>query len=272
MTWKITLKHEGSLLIVTMENPGKANAMGFEMSRELGEIWHEFCRSDSHRVAILTGSQGCFSAGFDLTELQEGRPPRLPANGFGGLTNLELPKPVIAAVDGLALGGGFELALACDMIVATPDSRFGLPEAKVGQAALAGGIQRLAASVGDKRASDMLLTGRTVDATEGHAMGFVNSIARTEDLMEVCMAIASEIASNAPLSLATTKSVLRAPTTMQLKQMFAQPPDIMLKMWQSDDAVEGMRSFLERRKPNWTVTPLSPREAGSRPPESICDE
>ena len=272
MAWKITQKQEDDLLIVRMANPGKANAMGFEMSCELGEIWLEFCRSDSQRVAILTGSQGCFSAGFDLSELKEGRAPRLPASGFGGLTSLELSKPIIAAVDGLAFGGGFELALACDIIIATPDARFGLPEPKVGQAALAGGIQRLAAAIGEKRASDMLLTGRTVDAAEGQTMGFVNRIAPAKDLMEVSIAIAREIASNAPLSLAATKSILRSQTAMELKQMFSHPPDILLQMWQSEDAVEGMQSFLEKRKPNWTGTPLSPRQAHGRPPETICDE
>ena len=165
------------IMTVTLNRPERLNALHPPANAELGEVFDEFAGDDDMWVAIMTGEGRGFSAGNDLRHQAEGG-VRVPTpRGFGGLTSrFDLTKPVYAAVNGVAMGGGFEIALACDIIIASENAIFALPEPKVGLAALAGGLQRLPRQIGSKRALGMILTGRHVSAQEGYELGFVNAV------------------------------------------------------------------------------------------------
>jgi len=173
------------VMTVTLNRPDRLNALHPPANAELGEVFDEFAADDDLWVAVITGSGRGFSAGNDLRYQAEGG-ERVPMpRGFAGLTSrFDLTKPVIAAVNGVAMGGGFEIALACDLIIASDKAVFALPEPKVGLAALAGGLNRLPRQIGVKRALGMILTGRHVSAAEGQALGFVNEVVPHEQLME----------------------------------------------------------------------------------------
>jgi crotonobetainyl-CoA hydratase len=174
--------------------------------------------------------------------------------GFGGLTSrFDLDKPVIAAVNGVAMGGGFEIALACDLIIASDQARFALPEPKVGLAALAGGLQRLPRQIGPKRALGMILTGRHVSAAEGYELGFVNEVAPHEQLMERAMDWARQIIACSPLSISASKDVVyRSLDMASLQESMEVPYESVKRLVRSDDFIEGPKAFAEKRPPNWT--------------------
>src|SRR5690606_38927617 len=170
-----------------------------------------------------------------------------------GLTSrFDLTKPVIAAVNGVAMGGGFEIALACDLIIASENAVFALPEPKVGLAALAGGLNRLPRQIGVKRALGMILTGRHVSAAEGKDLGFVNEVVPGDRLMEAAMRWAAEICACAPLSIRASKDVVyRSLDIASLEESMRTQYDSVKAMLQSEDFIEGPRAFAEKRKPNW---------------------
>ena len=173
--------------------------------------------------------------------------------GFGGLTSrFDLTKPVIAAVNGVAMGGGFEIALACDLIIASEKAMFALPEPKVGLAALAGGLNRLPRQIGSKRALGMILTGRHVPAQEGFELGFVNEVVPHEQLMSRALDWAKQILACSPLSIRASKDVVyRSLDTASLQDAMAATYDSVLKLRASEDFIEGPKAFAEKRAPNW---------------------
>src|SRR5690606_7537450 len=185
MTEFCTAEREGHLLIVTINRPERMNALHPPANFELEGIFNDFAADPDLWVAIITGAgDRAFSAGNDLRWQAEGNKMEVPATGFAGLTaRFDLTKPVIAAVNGVAMGGGFEIALACDLIIAAETAKFALPEPKVGLAALAGGLHRLPRQIGAKRAMGMILTGRQVPAKEGQELGFVNEVAPVGELL-----------------------------------------------------------------------------------------
>jgi enoyl-CoA hydratase/carnithine racemase len=188
------LEKEGKLWIITLNRPEKMNALHSPAHFELEEIFNNFSSDDDAWVAIITGiGDRAFCAGNDLRYQAEGGKLERNPMGFAGLTSrFDLNKPLIAAVNGVAMGGGFEIALACDLIIASESARFALPEPKVGLAALAGGMHRLPRQIGMKRAMGMMLTGRTVGAIEGLDLGFVNEITKPEELMNGMFAYVSK--------------------------------------------------------------------------------
>ena len=173
-----TTERDGHLLVVTINRPDVLNSLHPPGNKELAEVFDDFAADPDAWVAIITGAGRAFSAGNDLKyQAQGGDRSAMPATGFGGLTaRYDLNKPVIAAVNGLAMGGGFEIALACDLIIAAESALFALPEPRVGLAALAGGLHRLPREIGTKQALGMILTGRRVTAAEGQSLGFVNEV------------------------------------------------------------------------------------------------
>jgi crotonobetainyl-CoA hydratase len=177
----------------------------------------------------------------------------MPASGFGGLTaRYELTKPLIAAVNGVAMGGGFEIALACDVIVASEKATFALPEPRVGLAALAGGIHRLPRQIGLKNAMGMLLTGRRVGAEEGRALGFVNEVVAGDALLAAARRWADEICECAPLSVRATKqAAMRGLDAPSLADAVSGRYDALREMIKSEDFIEGPRAFAAKRKPEW---------------------
>jgi len=242
------------VLIVTINRPESFNSLHPAANREMGDAFDDFAENDDQWVAIVTGAgEKAFSAGNDLKWTAENQGKlEIPPRGFGGLTNrFDMFKPVIAAVNGVALGGGFEIALACDIILASSNARFGLPEPRVGLAALAGGIHRLPRQIGLKNAMGMMLTGRHVDAQEAFRLGIAQEIVEPAQLMERALAWANEIAACAPLSVRTTKEVALESLGHPLEEASRREYPAIRKLFKSEDFVEGPRAFAEKRKPNW---------------------
>jgi len=255
MSWQYALvEREGPLTIITINRPEAYNALNAAAHLELEAIFDDFASDDSQWVAILTGAgEKAFCAGHDLKQQASGGGLTRPPKGFGGLASrFDLTKPVIAAVNGVAMGGGFEIALACDIVVASHKASFALPEVRVGLAALAGGLQRLPQQIGLKQALGMLLTGRRVSAEEALHLGFVNEVT-DGDVLALARHWAELILANSPLSVRATKdSVMRSLGLPVQEAMAAQwEYPTMQAMLASDDALEGPRAFAEKRTPVW---------------------
>jgi len=256
------VEREGHLLVVTLDRPHVRNALHRAASDELDRIWTLYETDPELRVAILTGAgDRSFSAGYDMRE------PSAPAGerdgvgflahrhlrGLGGLTlRYDMTKPIIAAVNGFALGGGLELALACDIIVAAEHAEFGLPEPRVGRMALEGGMHRLVRSMPLKAAMGMLLTGRRVSAHEAYRTGLVNEVVPLADLLPAARRWADEILACAPLSVQGTKEAVMKGLDLSLPVAVGLVPQTMAKALVSADQVEGVNAFLERRAPRWS--------------------
>jgi enoyl-CoA hydratase/carnithine racemase len=241
------------IMTVTLNRPDRLNALHPPANAELGEVFDDFAADVDMWVAIVTGAGRGFSAGNDLRYQAEGG-KRVPMpKGFCGLTaRWDLSKPVIAAVNGVAMGGGFEIALSCDLIIASDKAMFALPEPKVGLAALAGGLQRLPRQIGSKRALGMILTGRHVTAEEGFALGFVNEVVPHDQLMARTLAWAKQILACSPLSIRASKDVVyRSLDMASLRESMEVGYDSVRKLVASEDFIEGPKAFAEKRPPNW---------------------
>jgi crotonobetainyl-CoA hydratase len=241
------------IMTVTINRPDRLNALHPPANAELGEVFDDFASDVDMWVAIITGAGRGFSAGNDLRYQAEGG-ERVPTpRGFGGLTSrFDLTKPVIAAVNGVSMGGGFEIALACDLIIASDKALFALPEPKVGLAALAGGLNRLPRQIGPKRALGMILTGRHVSPEEGKELGFVNEVVPHEELMDAARRWAGLIMECSPLSIRASKDVVyRSLDSASLQESMEAQYDSVKAMVSSEDFIEGPRAFAEKRAPDW---------------------
>jgi enoyl-CoA hydratase/carnithine racemase len=242
------------VLTITIRRPQVRNALHPPACREIGTALDKFEASNDASVAIITGDgDKAFSAGFDLRYAdQHPEVYQDPLAGSEITRRTTIGKPVIAAVNGLALGLGFELALACDLIIAAPAAKFGLPEPKVGLAAMAGGVVRLSQQIGLKRALGVILTSRIVSAEEGFRLGFVNEVPEGP-LMACARRWAATIAEGGPLSLVASKEMAYRCSDMPSLQAALDPrnyPSVM-RVLASEDVNEGRRAFIEGRKPNW---------------------
>jgi crotonobetainyl-CoA hydratase len=250
------IERDGRTLIVTINRPDRMNALHPPANAELAQVFDDFAADPELWVAILTGAgPRAFCAGNDLRWQAEGNAVTVPPTGFAGLTSRwDLDKPVIAAVNGVAMGGGFEIALACDLIVAADTATFALPEPKVGLAALAGGLHRLPRTIGVKQAMGMILTGRSVPAAEGKALGFVHDVVAADALMAAARALAAQICELSPMSIRASKQVVaRSLDTPSLREAYdgqmAHPA--VAALWRSEDLREGPLAFAQKRKPEW---------------------
>lgn len=230
------------------------NAITTEMHNLLDKAFDDFAADDSQLIAVISGAgDRAFCAGSDL---KDGIGNHYPRGGYAGLIErFDLAKPVIAAVDGFALGGGFELALACDLIIASDRANFGLPEPLVGAVALGGGLHRLPRQIGLKRAMGLILTSRRVSAEEGYRMGFVNEVVSADKLDETVMGYCEDILKGAPIAIEASKMTVQrslAEDSME-DAMQAQENYPEFSKWRkSEDAMEGINAFAEKRQPNWT--------------------
>ena len=240
--------------VVTINRPEVMNSLHPGANEELDRVWDDFAADADLWVAILTGAgEKAFSAGNDLKWTAQHGMPRVPKNGFGGITaRFDLWKPVIAAVNGFALGGGLEIALACDVIVAAEHAMLGLPEPRVGLMAAAGGAHRLPRHIPLKIAMGMMLTGKPITAAEGARLGLVNEVVPKERLMETAERWAREIAECSPLSVQATKQAAMQGLDTPLSQAVVAPYEAVARLWASDDAKEGPLAFAQKRKPRWT--------------------
>jgi crotonobetainyl-CoA hydratase len=246
----------GHIVEMTIDRP-KANAIDSATSRELGASFAAFRDDDDLRVAILTGAgDRFFSAGWDLVAAAAGDPQDFGPGGFGGITELfDLDKPVIAAVNGYAAGGGFELALACDLIVAARGAQFFLPEVNLGFVADAGGVLRLPRRLPRAVAMELLLTGRRLEADEGARWGLVNRVVEPIDLLDTARELASRIDAAAPLAVRAVKAIVDATVELPVEEGFAALRAGRVPAYdraiRSEDASEGPRAFAEKRPPVW---------------------
>jgi len=247
-------ERDGRVLTVTIDRPEVMNALHPPANRELEEIFDGFCADEGLWVAIITGAgDRAFSAGNDLKyQARAGARIEVPRSGFAGLTaRFDNWKPVIAAVNGVAMGGGFEIALACDLIVASENATFALPEPRVGLAALAGGIHRLPRQIGLKPAMGMLLTGRRVSAREGERLGYVNEVVAPGELLAAARRWADAILECAPLSVRASKEAALLGLALPLPQAMSTHYPGLAQMLKSEDFVEGPRAFAGKRAPSW---------------------
>lgn len=250
----ITTEQRGNILIVTMNRPEVYNAVHFPMHHEMDHVWNEFADDSNLWVAVLTGAgDKAFSAGNDLKATAQGGGGTLPDTGFAGLSKrFDLEKPVIAAVNGFAMGGGFETALACDLIIGAENSTYALPEVKVGFFAATGGVQRLSRYIGRMAARDLLFTGRHLSAQEALDLGILNAVVPQSDLIEAALAKAEEIAAQSPSSVKATKRVLNAMDVAEgLPESLEHSYVVINDLMQTEDFREGVNAFVEKRKPEW---------------------
>ncbi|GLK43773.1 MULTISPECIES: enoyl-CoA hydratase-related protein [Novosphingobium] len=252
---------EGRVMTITIDRPEMRNALHAEAHFELAEVFDRFEADPALWVAILTASgDKAFSAGADLRTPSNKDDPRafrgmpVPETGFAGLTwRFARRKPVIAAVNGFALGGGFEAALACDVIVAAKSASFGLTEPKVGLAALGGGIQRIVQELGPKRAHAMLLTARRINAAQAHDWGLVAEVVPDAQLLDCARRWADEIAACSPASMIATRAIIKSYYDLGMdasnREMFALSE--VRAMLGGPDAREGGKALFEKRPPVW---------------------
>ncbi len=249
-----TVERDGRLTVITINRPEVMNALHPPANDELAAAFDDFVADPAQWVAIITGAGArAFSAGKDLKYQAAGGKMWSPPSGFAGLTaRHDNIKPVIAAVNGIAMGGGFEIALACDLIVASDNAIFALPEPRVGLAALAGGIHRLPRQIGMKAAMGMLLTGRRVSAEEALGLGIANEVVPADQLMKAARAWADQILECAPLSVRASKqAAVQGLEHASLAEAMGASYDAIRALYGSEDFVEGPKAFAEKRAPKW---------------------
>lgn len=239
------------VLIITMNRPEKRNAMNGDMARALAAAVDELDADPELSVGILTGAGGSFSAGMDLSGFLTGDFPEVAGRGLGGITRTPPVTPMIAAVEGYALAGGLELALACDMIVAAQDAKFGLPETKRGLIAGSGGLLRLPQRIPPAIAMELALTGDTFDAPRAAALGLVNSLTPPGGALAGALQLAARVSANGPMATRITKEIITQAPVWEAADRWHHQQRLLDDVFASSDAREGAQAFMEKRTPNW---------------------
>ena len=246
--------HEG-VALVTIDRPGSMNALSFDVLEELADALETLDRDPTCRVVVLTGSgEKAFAAGADILELADQTPERLDGEGrFGAWDRVwAIGLPLIAAVRGYALGGGCELAMSCDLIVAGDDARFGQPEIRIGVMPGAGGTQRLTRAVGVALAMELVLTGRTMTADEARAAGLVTKVVPAAGTLAEALRLADAVAAMPPLAVRAAKRSILASQELPLSEGLRRERQAFFDLFATSDQREGMRAFIEKRPPVWT--------------------
>lgn len=251
MSDEVLVEESDGVAVITINRPKARNAVNGAVARGVAEAVDALDARPEVSAYVLTGAGGTFSAGMDLKGFLSGDFPVVEGRGFGGLTEAPPKKPIVAAVEGYALAGGFELALACDLIVASSESKFGLPEPKRGLVAGAGGVMRLPRRIPYHVAMEIALTGDHYPASRLYELGLVNRITEPGKALEGAIELARRIAANAPLALAATKRVIIESQDWSLDEMFRKQGEIIQPVFASKDAMEGAAAFAEKRAPQW---------------------
>ena len=249
---ELLVEIEDGVMVLTINRPKAKNAMSKAVAELIAAAMNEVEINDEIRVAILTGADGTFCAGMDLKGFAKGEFPVVPGRGFGAITQYVSSKPLIAAVEGFAMGGGLELALACDLVVAADNVRFGLPEVKRGLVAGAGGLIRLPQQIPPRVAMEAALTGDAISAERAYELGLINAVVEPGGALAKAKALAQTIAANAPLAVEASKKVVLQQADWDSEDCFEKQIDIVRPVIKSRDAKEGARAFAEKRKPEWS--------------------
>jgi len=239
------------IAVITINRPEARNAVNGEVARGIAAAVDEFDGAGDVRVLIITGAGGTFSAGMDLKGFLAGDAPVVAGRGFGGIAERPPAKPVIAAVEGYALAGGFELALSCDLIVASETATFGLPEVRRGLVAGAGGLLRLPRRVPYHLAMEIALTGEHFTAARLHQAGLVSRVTGAGQAVAGARELAAQVAQGAPLALAATKRVIVESADWDSSEAFARQGEVIRPVFTSADAMEGAAAFAQKRPPVW---------------------
>ncbi|MFT4030128.1 MAG: crotonase/enoyl-CoA hydratase family protein [Protaetiibacter sp.] len=252
----VVVERSGPILRMTLNRPEARNAINHEVALALGAAVELLRSDDSLRVGILTGAGAAFCAGMDLKAFAAGEPPIPPEHpewGFAGFVANLVDKPVIAAVHGFAFGGGFELALTCDLIVAADDTRFGLPEVSRGLIAGAGGLPRIAQQIPAKIAARLVYTGLPMSAADAERWGLVTDVVPAAKVQDAAVVLAEQIAGNAPLALRTSKRLLTSleHASMWEAESWSAVATEFEAIMATEDAAEGARAFVEKRPAEW---------------------
>jgi enoyl-CoA hydratase len=238
---------DGSVLVVTIDRPEARNAVNLAVAEGIAAALDRLDSEDELRAGVLTGAGGVFCAGMDLKAFVAGERPHVEGRGFAGIVQRPPRKPLIAAVEGWALAGGFEVALACDLIVAARDARFGIPEVKRGLVAAGGALIRLPRRMPYHLAMELALTGDPISAERAFAVGIVSRLTEPGGALAGAFALASAIAANGPLAVDATKRILVADEAGEWERQ----AEIVGPVFASEDAREGARAFAEKRAPVW---------------------
>ena len=250
MTQDVLTEVDNGILIITINRPEAKNAMTKAASEGIAAALDQLDADDSLRVGILTGAGGTFCSGMDLKGFLRGESPSVPGRGFGGLTERGPAKPLIAAVEGYALAGGMELMIACDMVVANDKAKFGIPEAKRGLAAAAGGLMKLPDQIPPKIAMELALTGDFIDTARAYQLGLVNRVT-SGDALSAAKELAAAITANGPLAVKVSKQIIVESRGWPLDKRYEEQGKLLPQVFMSEDAREGSLAFAEKRAPNW---------------------
>jgi enoyl-CoA hydratase len=252
MTTEVIVETIGEILIITINRPEVRNSINQATAQALAEAFDELDENARLRVGVLTGAGSTFCAGMDLTAFLAGERPTVPHRGFAGIVERPPAKPIIAAVEGAAVAGGFEIALACDLIVASENAFFGLPEVKRGLVAAGGGLLRLPTRIPYNIAMEWALTGATIPAADAHSVSLVNRITPPGGSLACAIELAEKIAANSPLATLATKQIIQGARDWPTDESFVRQAAISEPVRSSMDAREGAAAFLEKREPVWS--------------------
>jgi enoyl-CoA hydratase len=244
----------GGVLVITIDRPEARNAIDRATAEGIAAALDRLDAEAALRVGVITGAGGYFSAGMDLKAFAAGERPHAGGRGFAGIVERPPAKPLIAAIEGFAVAGGFEIALACDLIVAARGARLGIPEVKRSLVAAGGALLRLPARIPYHVATELALTGDPITAERAHGLGLVNRVAEPGAALEAALELAGAIVANGPLALAATKRVLAEAPGWPAGEAWARQAEIAGPVFASDDAREGAAAFAEKRAPVWRGT------------------
>lgn len=249
----ILTETRGRVGLVTLNRPEAMNAFNFTMTRELMDALEAFDNDDAVGAMIVTGNQKAFAAGADIKQMADKTMQEMSESDsigqFGRIRAIR--KPVIAAVSGWALGGGCEVAMSCDMVIASETARFGQPEITIGVIPGAGGTQRLPRAVGKAIAMEMVLNNRTLSAAEALGFGLINRIVPIEAYLDEALKLAEEVASRAPVAIRSAKKMVNQAFERSLEDGLSEEKREFYNLFTTEDQKEGMRAFAEKRKPEW---------------------
>ena len=251
MAAPVLIERRGHVQVITINRPEARNALDGTAARALAAAADDLDADDALRVGVLTGAGGTFCAGMDLKAWMRGDTPMIDGRGFGGITMTPPRKPLIAAVEGYALAGGFELMLACDLVVAAAGSRFGVPEVKRALVAGGGAALLLPRRIPFAAAMELLLTGEQITAARAAELGLVNRLVPDGTALDGAVALAEMVAANGPLAVAVTKQIARAQADWTAEEGWQRQEELFKPVFESADAREGATAFAEKRAPVW---------------------